>query len=74
MNSNLCHYTEDLTCFRPLLTALGVRDAFGARDYVGLLHRLSADVGAAPLDAPRLELALWVLGTLAVRQCRLTSG
>jgi hypothetical protein len=24
----------DLTCFRPLLTALGVRDAFTADDYV----------------------------------------
>jgi sacsin len=55
----------DLTCFRPLLTALGVRDAFSAEDYVGLLHRLAADEGRSALDASRLDLALWVLGTLA---------
>ena len=55
----------DLTCFRPLLTALGVRDAFGVDDYRGLLHRLADDQGRTPLDASRLDLALWVLGALA---------
>jgi len=29
------------------------------------VHRLAADEGRAPLDASRLDLALWVLGTLA---------
>ena len=57
----------DLTCFRPLLTALGVRDAFAPRDYVGLLRRLALDRGATPLDARALDLSLWVLGVLADR-------
>ena len=55
----------DLTCFRPLLTALGVRDAFGAGDYVRLLRGLTKDTGGGRLDSNQLELALWVLGTLA---------
>ena len=55
----------DLTCFRPLLTALGVRDAFGASDYVRLLRGLADDAGGVGLDGSRLDLALWVLGTLA---------
>jgi len=32
---------------------------------VGLLHRLAADEGRTALDASRLDLALWVLGSLA---------
>ena len=55
----------DLTCFRPLLASMGVRDAFGAREYAGLMRRLAKDAGPRPLDPSRLDLALWVLGTLA---------
>lgn len=33
----------DLVCFQELFRALGVRDAFGARDYVHLLRTLHED-------------------------------
>ena len=65
----------DLTCFRPLLSALGVRETFAPRDYVGVMRRLASDHekeggeggegGGAPVRGKALDVALWVLGALA---------
>jgi sacsin len=54
----------DLVCFRSLLAALGVRESFGAADYKRVLVAMAADAGAAPLAAPQLELAVWLLQQL----------
>ena len=56
----------DLLAFKPLLTRLGVRERFEADDYVALLRRLKRDAGTEqPLTARRLDVALWVLGSVA---------
>ena len=54
----------DLTRFRPLLTALGVRDAFGASDYVRPLRGLADDAGGVGLDGSRL---IWRSGCSTLR-------
>ena len=69
----------DLTCFRPLLSALGVRETFAPRDYVGVMRRLASDHekeggeggegGGAPVRGKALDVALWVLGALADTAC-----
>jgi sacsin len=60
----------DLVCFRGLLSALGVRAAFGTDDYSSVLTRLVADAGDAPLTASQLELAVWLLQQLLAEAWR----
>ena len=56
----------DLLAFKPLLAKLGVRERFEADDYVTLLRRLRRDAGTdQPLSERRLDVALWVLGSVA---------
>ena len=58
----------DLLPFKPLLSKLGVRDFFGSDDYVELLQLLRDDAGDShPLSQNRLDMALWVLGSIADR-------
>jgi sacsin len=60
----------DLVCFRGLLSALGVRAAFGTDDYSSVLTRLAADAGDAPLTPSQLELAVWLLQQLLAEAWR----
>ena len=55
----------DLACFRGLLSALGVRDAFGPLDFRHVLRRLAADVGDTTLGDSQLTMAVWILQQLA---------
>ena len=56
----------DLLAFKPLLAKPGVRERFEADDYVTLLRRLRRDAGTdQPLSERRLDVALWVLGSVA---------
>ena len=55
----------DLACFRGLLSALGVRDAFGLASVRHVLRRLAADVGDTTLGDAQLTMAVWILQQLA---------
>jgi sacsin len=64
----------DLVCFRGLLVALGVREAFCARDYTAVLRQVAIDTLAAPLGPKHLALVLWIVGQLADMQVDPSEG
>jgi sacsin len=55
----------DLVCFKQLFTALGVREAFGATEYIDVLQIVYTEFNPQPLDAAPLALALWMVQQLA---------
>ncbi|XP_076890119.1 uncharacterized protein LOC143541094 [Bidens hawaiensis] len=63
---------SELSVFRDLLLALGVRLNFSVSDYANVLQRLQDDVRGSPLSEDQLSFVLCVLE--AVAECQLDKG